>query len=318
MFSSSTSNATTKKTKRRRAYDGYDDEVDTGDIFNAEQQELLDLIEKEDVNEVREFFARGPTFDVSRGEIGRVALRSAICNERADIAEILLQNGVRVGNALFTAVIEGSRECVELFLDGRFFGAGDIGPTDQREGFFMSPLMLAVRLGDYDIIQYMVFKGFQIELPNNSAQEHQDGKNQEEMEFLLHINSYRALANPLYMAYSYLYNPESEHPIFRAFSLHEVLDHKAIIDHEFKKDYKQLAEGCEEFAVSLLEQCTTMGEIKILTDICPDIDENLSKEARYTEVPADTKEAIELTFLNMALRNSCDKVCDFKMINYYF
>lgn len=203
MFSSSTSKATTKKTKRRQAYDGYDDEVDTGDIFNAEQQELLDLIEKEDVNEVREFFARGLTFDVSRGEIGRVALRSAICNERADIAEILLQNGVRIGNALFTAVIEGSRECVELFLDGRFFGAGDIGPTDQREGFFMSPLMLAVRLGDHDIIQYMVFKGFQIEQPNNLAQEHQDGKNQEEMQFLSHINSYRALANPLYMAYSY-------------------------------------------------------------------------------------------------------------------
>ena len=207
MFSSSTSNAT-KKTKRSRASGapstvlGYDDEVDTGDIFNVEQQELLDLIEKEDVNEVREFFARGPTFDVSRGEIGRVALRSAICNERADIAEILLQNGVRVGNALFTAVIEGSRECVELFLDSRFFGAGDIGPTDQREGFFMSPLMLAVRLGDHDIIQYMVFKGFQIERPNNSAQGHQDGKNQEEIQFLLHINSYRTLANPLYMAYS--------------------------------------------------------------------------------------------------------------------
>ena len=246
---------------------------------------------------------------MSRGEIGRVALRSAVCNERADIAEILLQNGVRVGNALFTAVIEGSRECVELFLDSRFFGAGDIGPTDQREGFFMSPLMLAVRLGDHDIIQYMVFKGFQIERPNNSAQGQQDGKNQEEMQFLLHINSYRALANPLYMAYSYLYNPESEHPIFRAFSLHEVLDHKAIIDHEFKKDYKELAEGCEEFAVSLLEQCTTMDEIKILTDICPDIDEHFSKEVRYTEVPADTDEAIELTFLNMALRNSCDKVC---------
>ena len=170
----------------------------------------------------------------------------------------------------------------------------------------MSPLMLAVRLGDHDIIQYMVCKGFKIEQPNNSAQEDHDGKNQEEMQFLLHINSYRTLANPLYMAYSYLYNSESEHPIFRAFSLHEVLDHHAIIDHEFKKDYKQLAEGCEEFAVNLLEQCTTMDEIKILTDFCPDIDDHHGKEA-------DTEEAIELTFLNMALNNRCDKVSHFKI-----
>ena len=69
--------------QRRRAsgapstFLGYDDEVDTGHIFNAEQKELLNLIEKEDVNEVREFFARGPAFDVSRGETGRVALRSS-------------------------------------------------------------------------------------------------------------------------------------------------------------------------------------------------------------------------------------------------
>lgn len=46
---------------------GYDDEVDSADVFSADQQELLDLIENQDVNEVREFFARRPSFDASRG-----------------------------------------------------------------------------------------------------------------------------------------------------------------------------------------------------------------------------------------------------------
>ena len=311
----SSSNAANKKSKRRRASEtpstllGYDDELDTGDVFNAEQQELLDLIEKHDVNEVKEFFARGPTFDVSRGQIGRVALRLAIYNERADIAEILLQNGVRVGTALFSAVIEGSRECVELFLDSHYISSGDIGPTDRMEGFFMTPLMLAIRLEDHDIIQYMVSKGFEIDQPD-CAQGNQPGENQEEMLFLLHINSYRALANPLYMAYSYLYNPESEHPIYSAFTLLEALDRKATVDHEFKRDYKELAKGCEEFAVSLLEQCRTMDEIKILTDVRPDIvsHEHYNNESKYIEVHADTEEGQELTFLNMALRNRCDKV----------
>ena len=173
----------------------------------------------------------------------------------------------------------------------------------------MTPLMLAIRLEDHDIIQYMVSKGFEIDHPD-CAQCNQPGENQEEMMFLLHINSYRALANPLYMAYSFLYNPESEHPILSAFTLLEALDRKAIVDHEFKRDYKELAKGCEEFAVSLLEQCRTMDEIKILTDIRLDIvsHEHYDKESKYIEVHADTEEAKELTFLNMALRNRCDKV----------
>lgn len=324
------SNPASKKSKRKDARTpnirlGYDDEVDSGDVFNAEQQELLDLIERQDVNEVREFFARGPTFDVSRGEIGRVALRLSIDNERADITEILLENGVRIGNALFSAVIEGSRECVELFLDQRFFNRsrGDIGPTDRREGFFMSPLMLAVRLKDHDIIQYMVSNGFAIDHPEDCLLENQpSGENQEEIQFLLHINSYRALANPLYMGYSYLYNPESEHPMFTTFTMRETLDRKAKVDHEFKRDYKELSEGCEEFAVSLLEQCRTMDEIKILTDIRPDAvaheHQTCKNESYYTEFYADTEEAKELTFLNMALRNNNDKVClnGFKLMIY--
>lgn len=292
---------------------GYDDVVDSGDLFSAEQKELLDLIEQQDVNEVREFFAQGPAFDVSRGEIGRVALRLAIYNERADIVEILLENGVGVGNALFAAVVKGSRECVELFLDSRFFNRsrGDIGPTDRREGFFMSPLMLAVRLKDHDIIQYMLSKGFGINHPEECQPKKQlPSDNQEEIQFLLHINAYRTLSNPLYMGYSYLYNPESEHPLVTAFTLHKTLDGKAIADHEFKKDYGELSEGCEEFAVGLLEQCRTSDEIKILTDIRPDTSHGLCRnEKQDFEFCAHTEEAKELIFLNMALRNNNDKVC---------
>ena len=61
---------------------GYDDVVDSSDVFGAEQKEHFDLIEKQGVYKVREFFARGPVFDASQGEIGRVALRLAIYNER--------------------------------------------------------------------------------------------------------------------------------------------------------------------------------------------------------------------------------------------
>lgn len=315
----SAANPANRKSKKKDALRpctllGYDDVVDSSDVFSAEQKQLLDLIEKQVVNEVREFFARGPAFDVSQGGIGRVALRLAIVNKRADIAEILLENGVGIGNALFTAVIEGSKECVELFLDSRFFNKsrGDIGPTDRREGFFMSPLMLAVRLKDHDIIQYLVSKGFRINYPEEYPPEKKlPSDNREEMQFLLHINLYHTLSNPLYIGYSFLFNPESEHPLVTAFAMHKILDRKAIVDHEFKKDYKELSEGCEEFAVSLLEQCRTIDEIKILTDIRPDsAGHGLCKdEGEDFEFRAHTEEAKELLFLNRALRNNNDKVC---------
>ena len=175
----------------------------------------------------------------------------------------------------------------------------------------MSPLMLAVRLKDHDIIQYMVSKGFGIDHPEEYQPKNQlPSDNREEMQFLLHINSYRTLSNPLYMGYSYLYNPESEHPLVTAFTMHKTLDCKAIVDHEFKKDYKELSEGCEEFAVSLLEQCRTSDEIKILTDIRSDTSHGLcGNEKQEFQLRAHTEEAKELIFLNMALRNCNDKVC---------
>jgi len=157
----------------------------------------------------------------------------------------------------------------------------------------------------------MLSKGFGIDHPEEYQPKTQlPSDNQEEMQFLLHINSYCTLSNPLYMGYSYLYNPESEHPLVTAFTMHKALDRKAIVDHEFKKDYKELSEGCEEFAVSLLEQCRTSDEIKILTDIRSDITHGLCGNKRQDfEFRADTEEAKELIFLNMALRNGNDKVC---------
>ena len=316
MIMASASNVAKEKLKRKRPSTAleYDDVVDSGDFFNAEQKKLLDLIEKHDVNEVREFFAQGSAFDLSGGDIGRVSLRLAINNERADIAEILLENGVRVGNALFAAVIAGSRECVELVLDSRFFNSsrGDIGPTGQPERSFMSPLMLAVQLKDHDIIQCMVSKGFGIDHFDEYQLENQLSSDiPEQLQFLLHINYYRTLSDPLFMGYSYLHNPESKHPLITAFTLHTILDRKAIVDHEFKKDYKELSKGCEEFAVGLLEQCRTTDEIIILTDLLPDAasDGLCKNEKQDFELHAHTKEAKELIFLNKALRNNNDKVC---------
>lgn len=55
------------------------------------------------------------------------------------------------------------------------------------------------------------------------------------------------------MGYFYLYKFESKYLLGIVFILYKIFDCKVIVDYEFKKDYKELFKGCEEFVVGFLE-----------------------------------------------------------------
>lgn len=74
-----------------------------------------------------------------------------------------------------------------------------------------------------------------------------------ELEFLLYINCYCIILDFLYMGYFYLYKFESKYLLGIVFILYKIFDCKVIVDYEFKKDYKELFKGCEEFVVGFLE-----------------------------------------------------------------
>ncbi|KAK3739819.1 hypothetical protein QZH41_009065, partial [Actinostola sp. cb2023] len=119
------------------------------------------------------------------------------------------------------------------------------------------------------------------------------------MSALKRIHFYRALACPLYIAYSYLKNTDP-HPMFRIFQLNDLLKEQGELDHEFQKQYQQLSKACEKFAVDLLEECHTVGEIEVMTNVMDELQE-LSKDQKYVEVKAEGAE--ELTVLNLAIRS---------------
>ncbi|VDM66745.1 unnamed protein product [Strongylus vulgaris] len=87
---------------------------------------------------------------------------------------------------------------------------------------------------------------------------------------LKRINTYRALASPAWMS---LTSPD---PILSAFKLSWELQQLAVVEHEFKETYLQLAEQCKQFACDLMSQCRSSEEvIAVLNKECNAHDENV-------------------------------------------
>lgn len=113
------------------------------------------------------------------------------------------------------------------------------------------------------------------------------------------------------MGYFYLYKFESKYLLGIVFILYKIFDCKVIVDYEFKKDYKELFKGCEEFVVGFLEQCRIIDEIIILIDFLIDIgsDGFCKSERQDFELYVYIKEVKEFIFFDEVLRNNNDKVC---------
>ena len=198
---------------------GYDD-VDSAKQFTEKQEKLLKYVRDEDKTAVENFFKpseNGELFNINENDIGRTALRYAIDNNDINIINILLQQGTKVGGALFTAVREGSKEIVQILLsyakerrqDGDY-----IGPENVQPQSYMSPLILAVQLGEIEIVEHFVSNGYRIKECSDAEthgsirhinQRGYDVTSDKKLFFLRRINAFKALANPVYLSYRYVY-----------------------------------------------------------------------------------------------------------------
>ena len=245
---------------------GYDD-VDGARQFTARQEELLKYVREEDKLAVEKFFKQNQideVFDINENDVGRTALKYAIDNNDLDIIDILLREKAKIGGALFTAVREGSKEIVEKLLncannDGRE-DSDYIGPEDVMKHSYMSPLILAVHLEEHEIVELFVANGYRIKHSSVEAEAEEketvfgsvsylnqiaSDSTGEKLHFLRRVNVFKALANPLYLSYRYIYyTPEKDeydwHPIFKAFMLNGELDNMAGEHFEFRVSAEQL------------------------------------------------------------------------------
>lgn len=268
----------------------------TLDDSEANNKHLIDLISHEDVKQVHSFFDTHPDYG-DTAAANRSCLHLAIEKNKPDIVELLLKNKFKVGTSLFTAVRVGSKECVEIVLPY----IDDDAPPVIPKGTFLSPLMLAIQMEDYDIIELLVKNGNRVR--DLGTEDYKDD-DRDLLSSLKLIHYYCAVASPLYIAYTYLNSKEDLHPMYQIFKLNDKLIDQGVIDFEFKKNYQELSKELEKFAVDLLEQCRTLDEIKVLTNVNDELQNDQNKEnLKYINVRSERKEPNELTVMNLAIRS---------------
>ena len=224
--------------------------------------------------------------------IGETALQIAANNDHREIAKFLVQQGADVTPALLQAVAKESVDWVKALLDfvelsnDKQNSDTSSNTSDGFSGFakkphsWISPLMLAAQNDCPEIVRLFLEKGYEIE----ESQMHEKSYTSEEYESLLgniigrsiyRLNSYRALASPIYLCMSYLLDDStkeqnvelSNDPMVRAFLLNHKFESLVEAEYEYNSDYKRLSDQCERFAVSLLEKCESVEEISSIMSL---------------------------------------------------
>jgi hypothetical protein len=202
-------------------------------------------------------------------------------------------------------------------------------------------LLLAIHEKSPDIVKLILSKGFLIREPHSrSCHCNECSSLGVLLKSLSRLNTYSAMSSPLYLSYCYLYavpisyetsgtlSKTSEvsdqdnlsdlakteedipdidifrsklDPIYRAFELNGKLELFAATEYEFMKEYRQLSNQCEEYAVDLLNLCRNMEEIACVMRMTTLQNDRPSTAVTETDV-------IDLSVLNFAIKNKNERV----------
>ncbi|ESP02070.1 hypothetical protein LOTGIDRAFT_111513 [Lottia gigantea] len=255
------------------------------DLTNKEKQYLL-AVERGDVPTTRQIVEQ---FKVNNFNIncidtlGRTAILIAIENENIEMIELLLNNGIEIGDALLHAINEENVEAVEMILHYEISNKGEevitilIQVPSTSFSADITPIILAGHRDNYEIIKLLLSLGCRITKPHDIRCNCKQCVAGNDDDSLRHsrsrINSYKALASPSLISLS------SKDPILTAFELCADLRRLSKLENEFKIDYEKLSLKCQEFAVDLLEQTRGSSELHIILNH----DTNSTADENYTE-----------------------------------
>ena len=260
--------------------------MDVKDIFLQELQvdnirpsvdkakhKLFSAIKKGDLDKVRGILCSfQEKYDLDRlYDSGKTALQVAAdikdVSVRTHMVRVLLNGGASLEVGLLQAVHDGDTKTVRILLQ---FNASHSKPSSrafsfQGETAYVTPLILAACLQDFHLIKLLLDHGFTISDPNNiwCSKRSNETAGEKFGPSVYRLNRYRALASPMFIGASFLQNVQSgPDPIHRACAMSKELRDTAEQEYEFSSEYIELSDGCEGFAVGLLNECRTMEEIR--------------------------------------------------------
>lgn len=262
--------------------------VDIYRPINNVQRNLFDAIRKGDLESVRKTLSMSkPKCDLNYlNSSGKTALQVAGSLQdtkvRNDMIRTLLSSGADLEQALFYAVNECDVGGVKVLLKFHRQPSLCAVSASKRQGH-VTPFMLGIFLQNLQIVKLFMKHGFTICDPRNPQwPKNSTGVAKEKLQPAVYrLNAYRALTSPLYIAASFLRNVQSgPDPIYRTCLLNKELCTLAKEEYEFKKEYIELADGCKEFAVTLLNVCRSTKEIRCVMEMRNEegITSNIEKE----------------------------------------
>lgn len=208
--------------------------------------------------------------------LARNALVIAIDNENLETVKILIEAGIRTGDAILYAIDENFVEAVELLLDHEEMtlnlGSPHSWEQNRENSSFsadMTPLILAAHRNNFEIIKILLDRRVSpIPNPHCPRCDCQECSVAREEDCLKHsrakINAYRALASPCFMALA------SQDPLLTAFEMSAKLENLAKMEPEYKQDYLKLRIQCQTFATKLLDHTRTSKELETLLNYSDD------------------------------------------------
>ena len=278
------------------------------------QPTLYEAIKNEDLEEIRRILSSpGENNDLSRlDSSGKTVLQVAadVTDEsvRDEIIKALLVNGASLQLALINAVRDGEIRIVKVllqFCDGQLLTSPDKILSVTGHCTHTTPLTLAACLENFQIVKLLLEHGFTIGDPNHVplSTEFNEAPCLKLGPAVYRLNKYRALASHVFIAASFLQDVQRGlDPVLRACTLSKELRDMAEQEYEFKSEYLKLSDGCEEFAMSLLNECCTMQEIRCIL-------ERKSTSKMFSKLETDS-----LNMLEFAIHAKTKKVrCFFRL-----
>ncbi|XP_029030290.2 short transient receptor potential channel 2-like [Betta splendens] len=145
----------------------------------------------------------------------------------------------------------------------------------------VTPLTLACQKDLYDIVTMLTQKGHVIPWPHKiscACLECRNGRQYDLLKFSLsRINTYRGIASRAYLSIT------SDDAMLSAFSLSKELRKLSQKEPEFKPQYLNLEQLCQEFAVELLGMCRNQSEVTTILNSSGDESHDRADEQAFEE-----------------------------------
>ncbi|XP_078594393.1 short transient receptor potential channel 5-like [Branchiostoma floridae x Branchiostoma japonicum] len=215
-----------------------------------------------------------------RDRFGRSVLELAVDSGSREVAEVLLDHGAPIGDALLYAVDRQDVDAVRILLQREIMRGPTYG-VDLEDGSsafpsYMTPVMLAAKKNNYDILEMLLQAGFPTPAPDDYKW------TTDISESIAWLDAYRAVCSPSYIL---LTSPDPFRTAFRTSkALRDVLWKRE----QYRPELEQLADQCETFAYELLGEVRSTKEIEaILGHPCTPEDSTCGKSTSTLRLAMD-------------------------------